>query len=97
MKTRYISFVISIFQGRIKLQVLVAGGCNYTDCHVLHEDSTETRFPLKSAEIYDIETDTWEPAANMPTGLMRGNMVLFEGPSKSKYRVTQINLYTMLQ
>ena len=63
---------------------MVAGGCNASDCHAFYQDRTETKFPLKSAEIFDVETETWSPAADMPTGLMQGSMVLFEGPEKSK-------------
>ena len=64
---------------------MVAGGSNHSDGHILHEDQDETRFPLKSAEIFDVESETWSDAAYMPTGLMRGSMVLFEGPNKSKF------------
>ena len=51
----------------------------------MYNDFTESVFPLKSSEIFDVETGKWQKSADMPTELKQGHMLLFENKdTKSK-------------
>ena len=54
-----------------QIKILVAGGCK--------DWCDETITPLQSAEIYDPQTNTWTPAADMPEPISSAGMELFDG------------------
>ena len=54
-----------------QIKILVAGGCK--------DWCEETKTPLQSAEIYDPQTNTWTPAADMPEPISSAAMELFDG------------------
>ena len=58
-------------QWNFQIKILVAGGCKGW-CE-------ETKIPLKSAEIYDPQSNRWTQVADMPEPIGSAKMEIFDG------------------
>ena len=74
MKTKF-NAEFNCYNNYSQVNILVAGGCSFW-CHKQDGKITPS---LKSAELYDVELDKWDKAADLPVPLQSASMELLGG------------------